>query len=77
MYSSEPERRWKWQISHVHARGIVIEMQWGVVGIVISIIVALYTLALWYVGTRALVRCLRNAPVRPICLEVTVKNKDS
>ena len=47
-------------------------MQWGWLAILTSIVVALYALAIWFVCTRALTRCLRNERPPPIRLEVVV-----
>lgn len=50
-------------------------MEWGILAVLTSIIVALYSVLVWFVCTRYLVRSVCNYEAPPIRLEVVVVDK--
>lgn len=51
-------------------------MEVGAAAVLISSIAAAYALAIWYVGTRWIVRALRDTPAEPVRLQVCIDDDE-
>jgi hypothetical protein len=50
-------------------------MELGAVAVLISSVAAAYVLSMWYIGTRWMMRALRDTPAKPQRLEIVIEER--